>query len=257
MPTKFRLDLQEPLRSNISGQTAAVRSKRDSGEWCSYPQFVENLGKPLDRMSSELHHHTTGMAGEAGELLDASKKVWIYDKPVDVEHIVEEMGDLRWYYQAMLNMLGLTDEDIQAANTIKLRKRYPEGVYSNEQAIQRADKAIPVGTNTRKFMGMPAPEPKTRHPSTYVSSSDMKPLPDDVHPIAESGSETARMHELNQALDRERAIAMGNRVASHERQIMEAMDAPVCAGPKCSATAPLFAHSPECLTEYNKTTGVA
>lgn len=140
MPTKFRLDLQEPLRSNISGQTAAVRSKRDSGEWCSYPQFVENLGKPLDRMSSELHHHTTGMAGEAGELLDASKKVWIYDKPVDVEHIVEEMGDLRWYYQAMLNMLGLTDEDIQAANTVKLMKRYPSGVFSPEQAIARADK---------------------------------------------------------------------------------------------------------------------
>lgn len=240
MPTKFRLDLQEPLRSNISGQTAAVRSKRESGEWCSYPQFVENLGKPLDRMASELHHHTTGMAGEAGELLDASKKVWIYDKPVDVEHIIEEMGDLRWYYQSMLNMLGITDEDIQAANTVKLRKRYPEGVYSNEQAIKRADKAPTPAP--RKFMGMPPKEPPTRHPSTYVSSIESKPLPDDYVVPA---TETDRMHALNEALDRERALVMGTR--EHR----------VCNGPNCSATAPDFAHSQECLTEYNKNTGAA
>lgn len=164
MPTNFRLDLQEPLRSTIKGQTLAVGSKRKSGEWCSYAQFVENLGKPMPRAADEAHHHTTGMAGEAGELLDITKKSWIYEKPIDVEHILEEMGDLRWYYQSMLNMLGLVDEDIQAHNTVKLMKRYPNGVYSNADAIARADKAA---SSERKFMGQPK----------VVSSSEMKPLP--------------------------------------------------------------------------------
>lgn len=159
MPTKFRIELHAQNKSEISGQTAAVRSKRQSGEWCSYPDFVENLGKPMNTAGEEAHHHTTGMAGEAGELLDITKKTWIYEKPLDVEHIIEEMGDLRWYYQSMLNMLGLTDEDIQAANTIKLLKRYPDGVYSNKAAIARADK---VAGADRKFFGQPqkpAPEP--------------------------------------------------------------------------------------------------
>lgn len=153
MPTKFRLELQEPLKSNISGQTLAVQAKRTSGEFCSYAQFVENLGKEMNTMAEELHHHTTGMSGEAGELLDATKKVWIYGKPVDVEHIIEEMGDLRWYYQSMLNTLGITDEDIQASNTVKLMKRYPSGVFSPEQAIARADKPKEPGAD-RNFIGM-------------------------------------------------------------------------------------------------------
>jgi len=158
MPTKYRLELQEPLKSNISGQTLAIRAKRTSGEFCSYPQFVENLGKEMPDAASEAHHHTTGMAGESGELLDITKKSWIYGKPIDVEHIIEEMGDLRWYYQSMLNMLGLTDEDIQAANTVKLMKRYPSGVFSPEQAIARADKppAPPKEPGAdRNFIGKP------------------------------------------------------------------------------------------------------
>lgn len=177
MPVNFRLPVPTEMRLAIAAQTAAIRAKRNSGEFCSYPQFVENLGKPMPRIQDELHHHTTGMAGEAGELLDATKKVWVYDKPVDLENIVEEMGDLRWYYQSMLNMLGLTDEDIQAANTAKLMKRYPSGAYSNAQAIARADKQRGAD---RKFIGMPQKEPLTRDPSTYVSSSENKPLPEDT-----------------------------------------------------------------------------
>lgn len=156
MPTNFRLQLEDQFRSAISGQTAAVASKRKSGEWAPYSEFVDNLGKRMPTEGDELHHHTTGMAGEAGELLDASKKVWIYGKPVDVAHIIEEMGDLRWYYQAMLNMLGMTDEDIQASNTVKLMKRYPEGVYSSEAAIARADKKPEIAP--RNFIGMRKPE---------------------------------------------------------------------------------------------------
>lgn len=47
---------------------------------------------------------------------------------------------MRFYYQAMLNMFGLTDEDVCAMNMSKLQKRYPTGVYRDQDAIARADK---------------------------------------------------------------------------------------------------------------------
>lgn len=140
MPTNFRIQLSTEMLEAIKTQTGAIEADRAAGTTVSYADFVENLGKPLESAALELHHHTTGLAGEAGELLDASKKVWIYGKPVDVVNLLEEMGDARWYYQALLNMTGLTDDDIVAINTAKLIKRFPSGQYSNAQAIARADK---------------------------------------------------------------------------------------------------------------------
>lgn len=231
MPTNFRLPMSTQLRLEISGQTAAVASKRNSGEWLSYSNFVDKLAKPLNTPGEELHHMTTGMSGEAGELLDISKKVWIYTKPINVIHLIEELGDLRWYYQGALNMLGLTDEDIQAANTIKLMKRYPEGVYSDSAAIARADKAPGEDkerhVSPRKFMGMPPKEPPTRHPSTYVSSSESKPLPDavyDKHCSMTPTQQTALRAEMQQQTEKhlaaleERLKGLGEQdETSHEK----------------------------------------
>lgn len=151
MPTKFRITLPELLR-------AALDQKRVDTAYIPYPDFVEGLAKELPNVAQEMHHSTTGMSGEAGELLDITKKLWIYEKPVTVEvleHVIEELGDVRWYYQLMLNTLGITDEDVQAFNKAKLLKRYPGGVYSNEAALARADKQVLSQGTERKFFGMP------------------------------------------------------------------------------------------------------
>ena len=71
---------------------------------------------------------------------DRVKKHWAYGKELDQANVIEELGDLRFYYQAMLNMFGLTDEDVCAMNMDKLQKRYPTGVYRDQDAIARADK---------------------------------------------------------------------------------------------------------------------
>lgn len=177
MPAKFRLELARELYNRIKGQTAAVRSKRQSGEWIPYPQFIEKLAKGMNTIAEEAHHYTTGMAGESGELIDITKKSWIYEKPLDIEHILEEMGDLRWYYQGMLNLLGLTDEDIQAVNTVKLLKRYPDGVYSNERAIARADKAAPG--SDRKFFGKPVETRVPLNTAPHFPEPDADPIEQD------------------------------------------------------------------------------
>lgn len=105
-----------------------------------YTEFVNRLFKEMTNAVDGLHHAATGCATEAGELLDASKKQWVYNKPLDIENLLEELGDLRFYYQALLNMLGLDDEHVQALNMAKLVQRYPELTYTDHHAVSRLDK---------------------------------------------------------------------------------------------------------------------
>lgn len=104
-----------------------------------YDQFVMQLFK-ADTAPAMLNHAVMGVAGEAGELIDAIKKHTIYGKPLDRENIIEELGDLRFYIQAMQNVLGITESEVLQANADKLSKRYRGLKYSDKAAIDRADK---------------------------------------------------------------------------------------------------------------------
>lgn len=86
-----------------------------------------------------LLHAAIGISGEAGELLDAVKKTWVYGKTLDRENLLEELGDLEWYMAAMRIVLDVSRNEILARNTAKLRLRYPQN-YTNAAALARADK---------------------------------------------------------------------------------------------------------------------
>lgn len=119
----------------------------------TYAQFVESLCKPgidilvqMEPRDAHLTHMAMGVAGEAGELLDAIKKSVMYRKPLDRENVLEECGDILFFVQGILNHFSSKEEDsvtihdVIRMNTEKLSKRYHTGRYSNEQAQQRADK---------------------------------------------------------------------------------------------------------------------
>lgn len=101
----------------------------------------EAIIKDLTPESTHLLHMAVGVSGEAGELLDAVKKVAIYAKPVDRENVVEELGDLEFYMEGLRQGLNITREETLEANIKKLSKRYGSLKYSNEAAQARADKA--------------------------------------------------------------------------------------------------------------------
>ena len=96
--------------------------------------------KDLNPTKADLLHMAVGVAGEAGELLDAVKKATIYGKPLDHKNMVEELGDLEFYMSRIRQIIGVSREDILEHNFKKLSKRYAKGNYSNEQAQERADK---------------------------------------------------------------------------------------------------------------------
>lgn len=109
--------------------------------------LVSRLAKPggdiLDSLTPQnchMLHMAVGIAGEAGELLDAIKKAVIYCKPLDKENVIEELGDLEFYMEGLRQAVGVYRSEVIEHNVSKLTVRYKDG-YSDEAAQTRADKA--------------------------------------------------------------------------------------------------------------------
>ena len=100
----------------------------------------QDIINDLTPKKADLLHMAVGVSGEAGELLDAVKKAVIYNKEMDLENIIEELGDLEFYMSKIRQIVGITREEILQRNIDKLSVRYAKGKYSNGQAQERADK---------------------------------------------------------------------------------------------------------------------
>ena len=100
------------------------------------PQHIDN---EITHLDLDIIHMGIGISGEAGELLDAIKKKAIYQKELDRENIIEELGDLEFYMEGLRQAIGITREETIEHNIAKLTKRYGKQ-YSNEAAHARADK---------------------------------------------------------------------------------------------------------------------
>ena len=87
----------------------------------------------------ELLHAAIGIAGEAGELLDAVRKHVFDGQPLDEDNIIEELGDLCFYIEAACQSIKMKRDDIEELNMAKLFERYKDG-YSDQQAQERKDK---------------------------------------------------------------------------------------------------------------------
>jgi len=104
-----------------------------------YDMFVRKLLKKQGDVL-EILHSALGVCGEAGELADAIKKEYIYGKERDRANIVEELGDLKFYMQAVANHYGISQLEIIQGNADKLGLRYKKLQYSDQAAQERADK---------------------------------------------------------------------------------------------------------------------
>lgn len=114
-----------------------------------HADMVEQLTKSPEEILASLTpkkimllHHAIGMATELGEILTALKAYVIYDKPLDEDNIVEELGDSEFYTAGFRATLGIKREDTLKHNMEKLAKRYPGYRYTDDRAIARADKVL-------------------------------------------------------------------------------------------------------------------
>lgn len=111
--------------------------------------FQATGGRNFEEIVVEGHdmaHHqvfsTVGiaMSVSAGRLLDFVKKAWVYNQDLNLRAVRYELLRLQLMLGAMRELLSVQLVDVLGANQAKLGKRYPEGVYTDRDAQQRADK---------------------------------------------------------------------------------------------------------------------
>lgn len=139
------------------------------------------VGERLTKYS-RIMHHVMGLVTEAGEIMDALKKAAIYGKELDVVNILEELGDIQWYYARTIATLNedfgmyTSMEQIMEVNIDKLRKRYGDKFTENKASVRDLDAEreilerlgnIPDKSATPIFDGihvttMPYPMPMTK-----------------------------------------------------------------------------------------------
>lgn len=82
-----------------------------------------------------------GLAGECGEVVDLLKKHIWQGKDLDINDLIEEVGDVLWYIANLCNVNNITMEECMLTNVNKLKKRYPNG-FSIKDANERKDKVV-------------------------------------------------------------------------------------------------------------------
>lgn len=90
---------------------------------------------PTDKVPG-LVYVTFGLAGEAGEVAELTKKLIRDDDLVLTDErrakFLKELGDVLWYVARLAGELGFTLEEVAQANVAKLTKRADEGTLKGD-----------------------------------------------------------------------------------------------------------------------------
>lgn len=102
-------------------------------------EYQKLAARTLPRLSNEqedIQHMLFGMMTELGELVDTYKKHYAYGKELDMVNVMEEMGDIMWYWAGMCSITGVNSSATLQTNITKLLVRYPEK-FEKELALTR------------------------------------------------------------------------------------------------------------------------
>ena len=123
MKFMFNRNVNEPAKNDLDVfQEEALRSMRSD---LPYEAICSNM--------------CMGLAGETGETVDIFKKHIYQGKDLDINDVIEEIGDILWYIANLCNVNKITMKECMESNVEKLRKRYPNG-FSIKDALERVDK---------------------------------------------------------------------------------------------------------------------
>lgn len=126
--------------------------------------YLEALIQNVDGIEAHLQPQLLPVMGLAavlnalmvsgGELIDAVKKGWVYNKPLDLDAIGTHITMVRHALDCLYSYMGVTQHLILFINQQKLigpNGRYPLGVYSDAAAQARADKQAEMTTAGNLF----------------------------------------------------------------------------------------------------------
>jgi len=88
-----------------------------------------NYAKRLTSWDEHVANAVMGLGGEVGEIVDLHKKFFYHtEKPYEEfrQKLVHELGDLNFYQAKLMELHGITLEEVLEANRAKLESRHPE-----------------------------------------------------------------------------------------------------------------------------------
>jgi NTP pyrophosphatase (non-canonical NTP hydrolase) len=88
------------------------------------------------RRTQRLFHAIVGLATEAGELVEILHDEMYDCTPIDITHLIEELGDTNWYQAIAYDELGVTVDEVQDRVIAKLKARFPDR-FEEARAIHR------------------------------------------------------------------------------------------------------------------------
>lgn len=123
--------VNRPQPAECRALAARLRAGED-GATAAYDRFVDNCWTPrlttLDAPAlAELFVMATGLAGEAGEVLELLKKHVRDGTPVDAGRLVKELGDAQFYLGKIAHTFGFSLAEVMASNVDKLAARFEAG----------------------------------------------------------------------------------------------------------------------------------
>ena len=84
----------------------------------------------------QLANMAMGAAGEAGEVVDLVKKHLYQGHNLDIEKLIEEMGDTIFYLSNLATVIGIDMREVLNYNYEKLLERFPNG-FEVDKSVNR------------------------------------------------------------------------------------------------------------------------
>lgn len=96
-----------------------------------YQELAMKTLNPNLNKKEVLINSVMGLCGESGEAIDLVKKHLAQGHPLDVNKMIEELGDVAWYLAEAATALNVSLDEILNKNIEKLSNRYPDGFNEN------------------------------------------------------------------------------------------------------------------------------
>ncbi len=92
-----------------------------------YQMKIERTARKFQgNRDAELMFLASGLAEEAGEVMQAARELVFKDKEVSNMTVALELGDCLYYITQLAKQFGFSIEEIMQLNIDKLNVRYPE-----------------------------------------------------------------------------------------------------------------------------------
>ena len=103
-----------------------------------YPLLVEKTRRSDLSIEEQMKNASMGLTGEAGEVVDIIKKYAYQGHELEIEELIDELGDVIYYLCWLCILLQIDFSEICFNNMNKLTKRYPNS-FEAERSINRTE----------------------------------------------------------------------------------------------------------------------